>query len=430
MRIVFAPWGSFGDLHPYLAVAIEMKRRGHDVVLATSEVYRAKVEGEGLPLIGIRPDMRPYLEDSRLMAKVMHPRRGSEHIFRRIVMPALKDSFHDLEQAAKGADLLVTHVAMNAGPLVAERLGIPWISIVLQPAGFFSVADPPYFPPVGKLVRRSPLLSKIFHNMARFITRQWMKPVYRLRRELGLRGSKHPLFEGQFSPWGTLAMFSPVLAQPQTDWPLNTTVTGFPFYDKFDASSSGLPEDVAAFCDAGDPPLVFTLGSSAVMAPGDFFDVSAAVAARLGRRAVLLAGPEFEKRLSIKQDGNIMLTPYAPHSAIFPRASAIVHCGGVGTTAQALRAGKPMIVMPFSHDQPDNGARITRLGVGKMITRRRYKLNTVSRELQHLLVEPRFRNRAREVGAIVQAENGIGAAADALERALSCKADPAEAGNS
>jgi rhamnosyltransferase subunit B len=421
MRIVFAPWGSLGDLHPHLAVAIELKRRGYDVVLATSEMYRAKVEGEGLPLVSVRPDIRQFIADSQLIAKAMHPRRGTEYIFRHIVMPSLKDSFADMEQAAKGADLLVTHAAMHAGPIVAERLGIPWVSVALQPAAFLSTFDPSYFPPFGNLVRRSRWLARLSFRVIRLITQQWMGPVYRLRQELGLRNTAHPLFEGQFSPWGTLAMFSPVLARPQEDWPSNTTVTGFSFYDKFDTFSSGLPEELAAFCDAGDPPVVFTLGSSAVLAPGDFFDVSAEVASCLGKRAVLLAGPEFEKRINVKRNRDIQVTPYASYSAIFPKASAIVHSGGVGTTAQALRAGKPMIVIPFSHDQPDNGARITRLGVGKMITRRQYKLKNVSRELQSLLVEPRFRERACQIGRVVQGEDGTGTAADALERAVSFK---------
>src|SRR5690348_7676326 len=99
MRIVFTPWGSLGDLHPYLAVALEMKRRGHDVLVATSNVYREKVEGEGLRFHAVRPDLRPYLEHPEEVADVMDRLRGPEMLFRRILMPAVQDMYDDLINA-------------------------------------------------------------------------------------------------------------------------------------------------------------------------------------------------------------------------------------------------------------------------------------------------------------------------------------------
>ena len=419
MRIVFTPWGSLGDLHPYLAVALEMQRRGHNVLLATSEIYREKVEGEGIAFHGIRPDMRPFIRDAERVAKIMHPLCGPEYLFRQIILPSLRDSYDDLCAAAKGVDLLVGHIAMLAAPMVAEKSGIPWISVALQPAVLFSTSDPPYFPITGNHLRRSPGLARLVMKQLRFQTKRWMKPVYDLRSQLNLSTDRHPFFEGQFSPCGTLAMFSPLFASPQPDWPAHVITTGFPFYDKLDASSVGLPAGIEEFLARGSEPVVFTLGSSAVFAPGDFYSVSMDAARRVGRRALLLAGPGFEERLSIPSRDDVLVAAYAPYSALFARAAAIVHQGGIGTTAQALRSGKPMIVMPFSHDQPDNAARVARLGAGKMIPRRKYAVERVSRTLKYLLSDSSVLKRASELGAAIQSEDGVSSAANALGNVLS-----------
>jgi UDP:flavonoid glycosyltransferase YjiC (YdhE family) len=416
MRIVFTPWGSLGDLHPYLAVALEMKRRGHDVLIATSDVYREKAEGEGLRFHSVRPDLRQYLEHPEQMADVMDRLRGPEMLFRRILMPAVRDMYDDLIGAVTGADLLVSHVAMCAAPMVAEKLGLRWVSVALQPAVFLSAYDPPYLPVFGNWLRLSPIVARIFTRFIRVETKRWLGAVYQLRQQLGLSTQrKHPLFEGQFSPFGTLAFFSPIFAHPQRDWPEKTVVTGFPFYDKLAPELSRLPEAMEQFLRAGDAPVVFTLGSSAVLVPSDFYAASARVVEKLSIRGILLAGPDFEKRIPIRTTSKLLVVEYAPYSQLFARSAAVVHSGGVGTTAQVLRSGKPMIVVPFSHDQPDNGARISRLGAGVMIPRRKYKPNTVAGELNALLSNTRIAQNAAKIGHAIRQEDGIRGAADALE---------------
>lgn len=417
MRIAFTPWGSLGDLHPYLAVALEMKRRGHSVLVATSEVYRNKVEGEGLEFSPVRPDIRPLLDHPERFAALMDRFRGPEHIFRGIIMPSLRDMFTDLRTAILGCDLLVSHVAMCAAPLVAEHLSLRWVSVVLQPAVMWSVSDPPYFPIAGNLPRHSPLFAKAFFRMGRSVTERWVQPLYALRRELGLpTKGKNPLFEGQFSPSGTLALFSTAFAAPQQDWPAGTIACGFPFYDKLDAASSHLSREIEDFLESGEAPVVFTLGSSAVHVPGNFYEVSFEAARQLGCRAILLAGIDYAKRTGLRSSGGILVSDYAPYSALLPRGAATVHSGGIGTTAQALRAGKPQIVMPFSHDQPDNGSRIERLGAGLMIPRNRYSTQRVVSALGRLLASEEARLKSSRLGSIIQAENGAARAADVLER--------------
>jgi UDP:flavonoid glycosyltransferase YjiC (YdhE family) len=167
--------------------------------------------------------------------------------------------------------------------------------------------------------------------------------------------------------------------------------------------------------DAGEPPIVFTLGSSAVKVPGNFYQESIQAAKLLNRRAVLLIGKNTPPE-NLSQD--ILAVSYVPHSQIFPRACAIVHQGGIGTTAQALRAGRPTLVMPYSHDQPDNAARVERLGISRTIPRKQYLASRVAKELCKLLENPNYAAKAAEIGRIIQVENGVGVACDAIEQQL------------
>jgi UDP:flavonoid glycosyltransferase YjiC (YdhE family) len=109
---------------------------------------------------------------------------------------------------------------------------------------------------------------------------------------------------------------------------------------------------------------------------------------------------------------------YLPHDLVMPSASVIVHQGGVGTTAQALRSGRPQLVVPFAHDQPDNGARITRAGVGRTVSLSRWRTKRAVSELRQLLDSKQVQVRAEEMGRAVRAEQGTIAAADAIEEVL------------
>jgi UDP:flavonoid glycosyltransferase YjiC (YdhE family) len=161
--------------------------------------------------------------------------------------------------------------------------------------------------------------------------------------------------------------------------------------------------------------VVFTLGSAAVLAAGKFYEYSAKAAVRLGVRAVLLIGNDPRNKIKQALPESICVAEYAPYSALFSRAAMVVHQGGVGTTAQCLRAGKPMLIMPYSHDQPDNGRRMRRLGVARVIQRGDYTPMRVARKLKAMLAEPHFALRAAEVAQMLRHEDGVKTACDALE---------------
>jgi UDP:flavonoid glycosyltransferase YjiC (YdhE family) len=414
-RIVITSFGSYGDLFPYIGLALGLVGRGHRPVLAMPAIYRDLVEREGIAFHAVRPDLDP--QDRALAARIMDAVNGTDVLFSELLIPSLAASFDDVSAAAQGADLLISHPATLVGPIVAEVRRLRWASSVLAPLSFFSRHDPIVPPPapwVQVLTSRSLFLSGVFLRLTERLTQKWARPVQAFREQLGLPAGANPILAGQHSPHLVLALFSRVLGEPQPDWPARTALTGAVLYNGADADT--LPHDIAAFLDAGEPPIVFTLGTSAIFSAGTFYEVSAAAARRLGRRAVLLVGPGAVQS-PLTGDG-VLAAAFAPHRALFARAAAIVHQGGVGTLHQALASGHPMIVVPHSHDQPDNAHRATRLGVARTIAPKQYRVDAVSAALHAILDDTRVRQRASEVAAIVRGEHGVDRACDAIERVL------------
>jgi rhamnosyltransferase subunit B len=412
VRVVLTSWGSHGDVYPYLAIALELKARGHDAVLAVPEYFRTLVEGEGIAYRPVGPHFDP--DDRELIERIVDVWSGAEAIIRETLIPALDMTYAELEAAVAGADLLVTHPATLVATILARKRRLAWVSTVLSPGIFFSDHDPMVPPPIPWLVhvaRLGPRWAHVFAWIARRMTMRWFLPVLALRERLGLPRGGHPMFDEAYSPLGTLALFSPVIGAAQVDWPANVRTTGFVFYN----GSATLPRELEDFLAAGPAPIVFTLGSSAVWAAGTFYDESAKAMRLVGGRAVLLVGEDAANRPAQLPEGVICVAS-APHQLLFPYASAIVHSGGIGTTAQALRAGKPTLVVPHANDQPDNAARVVRLGVARVLSARRYRAARVARELQVLLGDARYRERAESVAMPLRSADGAKAACDALER--------------
>ncbi|MEZ0223109.1 MAG: glycosyltransferase [Alphaproteobacteria bacterium] len=419
-RILIATLGSLGDLYPYIALGTGLKKRGHSVTIATSTEHRQRTEAAGLEWRRMRPEAP---NDPDLYAKVMNPKTGQDYMFRHLLSPAVKDSYADLREAAKDTDFLISTPISYAAPMLAEKKGIPWASALLQPMIFVSAYDPPVLPQAQKVTgflrRFGRLYGVPLRALGPLITRDWSAPMRELRRELGLPEGLDPLLEGQHSPRLVLAMFPHALAQKQPDWPKQAEITGTLFWDGTEAEQQIQPE-LERFLNAGPAPVVFTLGSAAVNTAGNFYAESLSAVRALRCRAVLLIGSDPANRAQLPENlsEDIIALPYAPHAQVFPRAAAIVHQGGVGTLSQAMRAGKPMLVVPFSHDQPDNAARVTRLGIARTLTPDKYRTASAARELGLLLGDRTIQAAAADIGEKVRAEDGVNRACDLVEASL------------
>jgi len=417
MRIVLNTFGSFGDIHPYMAIAMELQRRGHKPVIATMPIYREKIEGAGLEFAPVRPDVpQPREQDREFIEKLMQPMTGPRFLIEEVIFAAVRDSYADLLQAVDGADLLVTHPAAPAGPLVGRKTGLPWVSTVLAPFSFYSAYDPPV-PPFWQWTKKLHVLGPGIMGFLLRLSKSTYKAkaIADFRDELGLEDTGNPMFEGQHSPTLVLALFSAVFGKPQPDWPKQTRVTGFCFYDGHHEMQ--MPDELVRFMDSGAPPVIFTLGSSAVWVARDFFEESIDAAKRLGRRAVLLIGDE--RNLPRLLPEGIIAVDYVPYQSILPRACAVVHHGGVGTTSQGLLAGVPTLIVPFAFDQSDNAEHAYKLGTSRTLYRNNYRAPRAADELHELLRQPTYARHAIEVSRKLKQENGPARAADLLEEVLS-----------
>jgi UDP:flavonoid glycosyltransferase YjiC (YdhE family) len=240
------------------------------------------------------------------------------------------------------------------------------------------------------------------------------KAITDFRDELGLSNTGNPMFEGQHSPTLVLALFSELFGQRQPDWPSQTEITGFCFYDG--NHNVEIPIEFKHFLDNGAPPIVFTLGSSAVWVARDFYEESIRAAKRLGRRAVLLIGDE--RNLPRVLPEGIIALDYLPYQTLLPRACAVVHHGGVGTTSHGFLAGVPTLIVPFAFDQSVNAEHAFQMGTSRTLYRVKYDAPRVASELEELLRRPSYARRALEVSQRLKQENGPARAADLIEQVL------------
>jgi len=421
---VLATFGTHGDLHPFLALALALRERGADAVLAAGEVYRDKVEAEGIAFFPMRPDIEAVAARlamaPRELARAVAAR--PQFLLQRIILPSLHEAYDDAMVAMAGADLVVTHSVAYGARLAAEKRGLPQVGIVLQPMLFASVTDPPVvadWPRLSRgIYRLGPAWTRAFLGLGRYVARRWARPIDRFRQQIGLPpATGHPLFEGQFGT-SAIGLYSPLLGPPQADHPPHTTIAGFAFYDSENGGLAGLSPGLEAFLDAGPAPVVFTQGTSAIHDAEDFVRESLSAIDLLGVRAVLVLDEEQARRWSAHATATIHVTGYAPYSALFPRAAVNVHHGGIGTTAQALRAGRPQLITPYLVDQPDNAARVVRLGVGRELPRRRWRSEAIAASLRALLDEPGYARAAEQIGRQVAREDGAAVVATAILSAL------------
>jgi UDP:flavonoid glycosyltransferase YjiC (YdhE family) len=401
-RVVFASHGSLGDLVPFLEIGKVLVSCGHEAVVATHAAHRAAVESAGLCFRPMRPD-RP--KEPAFHARFMHPRRGPGFVYRDFLGPAIAEADRDLMEAVRGADVLVSVTLALAAPLVAARTRIPWRSAVFQPAMLYSAHDPSKLAMLP-LLRGRPAFNAWLLKQARIGVESWATPLRAYRAAEGLgEWPDHPAFGGQHAPDGVLALYSPLFGALPPDAPPNAVQTG----QVLQTGGGALPHSVEAFLSDGPPPLVFTLGSASAHAARRFFQDSAAIARRLGVRALLLVGRE-DNLAGLPQGGTVMAAATAPYQAVFPRAAMVVHQGGIGTIALALAAGVPMLLVPFAHDQPDNSARTARLGAARVVPRWRYGPRCAGL-VDSIRQDMAMRDAARRAGEAITAERGAERAA-------------------
>ena len=379
--LVVAP-GSAGDVHPNVGLALELQRRGHRVILMAAVIFAPLAQRVGLPFegYGTEEEWREILRNPDLW----HPLRAFPLVARHLMLPLVRPVYERIAQLqAEDPHLVVAGSGLVLGARIAqEKLGVPVATVHLQPSLIRSLQEPAVlgFPDIlGWLPMslRDPYLKLVDSIL---IDRLLCPEVNAFRAELSLPPVKRIFDRWIHSPQLVIGFFPEWYAPPQPDWPPHVHLTGFPRYDESDTRE--VPADLEAFLRGGEPPVVFTAGSANAQG-GEFFRVSAEACRKGGWRGILLT--QFPEQLPPNLPDTVRHFDYVPFSQVLPQAAAFVHHGGIGTTAQALAAGVPQLVVPMSHDQPDNATRVCRLGVGDMLRPKHYRIDAVLDRLSRLM---------------------------------------------
>ncbi len=424
MKILVATGGSHGDVHPFIAVSRALQARGHDVLFCVHPHFRPDVAAAGLRHSPISEELDVLAEMRN--PDIMHPVKGGLFVMDMIVRLTSDgvERVRALVREFRPDAILAHHIAIGA-EWVAREGKVPIAVGVLAPMIWLSKRDPvaPFQRSRGWLGR---LAGRAGGSLAwAVIGSRYDRAIGRLRAPLGL-GLERRAFRRSFVAGDVnLGLWSTHFRAPMPDDPENGVVCGFPFYDGI-AKSRSLDPGIERFLSEGDPPIVFSLGTAAVHVAGNFFEIAADACRRLERRGLLLVGHEGNVPRDLP--AGVAAFGYAPFSLVLPRGAATVHHGGIGSTSQALRSGRPAVVVAHAHDQFHNALHVERLGAGRLLPRRRLDAGRLVRELRRVLDDPSCAAASTAIGEKLRAEeDGADRAAREVERIAAARLSAAAA---
>ena len=399
-RVLLATIGSAGDVHPLLGLGRALRRRGHPVTLLATAVFETPARRLGLDFLplGTRADYERGIRDPDLW----HPIRGFRVIAERAILPAIRPIYEAVVAHDPATTTVVASVLCVGARIAQEHRGFPLVTHHLQPSLLWSLEQPPVLagPRLDWLPR--PLLALLHRLLVdRIVDPLLAPPVNAVRADLGLPPVRDLLFGWGNSPQGVVGLFPAWFAPPQLDWPPQVHLTGFPL---FDPEPEDVKSDPLAELGAGPAPLVATPGSAMVHGRA-FFAAVIEASQRLGRPAILLT--RHPEQLPRPLSPGIVHRAYIPLRTVLPQAAALIHHGGIGSAAQALAAGIPHLVMPMSHDQPDNAARLRRLGVGAALSPGQFTGRRAAAAVERLLGSAAVAERCRALAARCDGEAAL-----------------------
>lgn len=378
MRAVIATFGTDGDVFPFFGLGRELKARGHAVTMAASGAYQPLAHELGFEF----HELVPQAESDQVFRNpdFWHPWKGGK-LAAEWGIRLVPEQYRLLTVLAAGPDtVLVAGPAVLAARLVQERHGTPLASVILQPWVIPSAHLPPVFPGGLNLPRWAPrCLWRLYDSGLNAVGDLLIgRRLNALRREIGLPQLRR-VFDWWFSPQLILALFPEWFGPPQRDWPAQVRLVSFPV---FDGSTASLSQPIQDFLNAGEAPVAITLGTGIGHVAGLYREAVAACA-QLGRRAIILT--KYPEQVPQPLPAGMLSVGYAPFAELFPRCAAVIHHGGIGTMARALRAQTPQLVIPIAYDQLDNATRLARLGGGSFVPQRRATAQALAAALARVL---------------------------------------------
>lgn len=378
LNILMVPFGTEGDVFPYVGLGIALADRGHGVTLIANEYFRPLAErhGLGFAATGTSMEYRAALDNPHILTHLVRGALPLRHWF----CAEIPKQYQAIADRLEPERTLVLASGFAVGARIAhEKHGVPWAVIALQPLVLPMFAKlqnvPDWIPEVGK---------RFFWRFGTILGEAVFGPYIRpLRTDLGLPPIRHLPPSWWLSPKRVIGLFPEWYAGPHPRWPIPIQLTGFVAYDATpDAAEASSHDELESFLSVGAPPIVFTPGSGIRFA-GPFFRAAIEACKLLRKRGLLLT--RHRDQLPGELPAAVRHFDYVPLGELLPRAACIVHHGGIGTTARAMAAGVPQLVVPRIYDQPDNAKRIRKLGIGDSMRPTALRGPALAQKLSNLL---------------------------------------------
>lgn len=385
-HIVLMPFGSAGDVFPFIWLGKLLLAQGHRVTMVTTVIFAEAAEAAGIDFVGLgtAEEIEAVGNDRRIWKLGIGTKVVLDHAV------AWSPRYLEAVEMLGSVDLMIAPLTAFGARLAREKHGIPLITVHLQPMVFMSAYEIPLLHPHVRWMRSLPLgLRRFLFSLPNPVDLLALPGIRRICLENGVQPPHSIWREWWHSPDGVLALFPAWFGVPQPDWPANLFQADFPMEDL--TAEVAMQPELSDFLAAGEKPVVFTPGSANLQAER-FFASAAEAVKRLGMRAVFVT--RMENQVPAAMEGRILQVDYVPFSKLLGHASAFVHHGGVGTMAQGFRAGVQQLVMAMSHDQPDNAERLRKLGAGIALMARDFTPERVTKELARLLGESTFAEAA------------------------------------
>jgi len=418
MHAILTSIGTAGDVYPFIGLGAVLRSRGHRVTVVVNEHFRESATEQGLEFRSLLS--REEMDHALLNPDFWHPLKAA-WVISRWGAPLIERQYSLLSELARDGDaVFIASPGVAAARVVQEKLHRPAASVILQPWVIPSVLSPPVMPAGLTLPRWAPRpLGRLYFRMLDAAGDLLIGPdLNRVRASVGLRPVRR-LFRWWLSPELVIGMFPDWYGPPQSDWPPQIRVSGFPL---FDGHSSALAPEVREFCRDGHC-VAFTFGTG-MMHAAHLFRAAVDACRIAGTRALLLT--RFAGQLPEPLPPSVRHVEFAPFQQLFPLCAAVVHHGGVGTVAKALAAGTPQLVLPICYDQFDNAIRVERLGAGTWLPPRRRTARHVATALAGLLT-PESRARSRAIAARLSGHDALATAATWVEELERFPRRPADA---
>jgi rhamnosyltransferase subunit B len=421
LKIIIYAMGTGGDVDPMVGVGIELQRRGFAISFLSNDYFKTRIEAEGFEFVSVGTLEQYHKGNS---TEAWEARNHTDNV-QYYHAPAFEPAFQYVKQFSDKNTLVLALGEENGAGAAAAKFGIPFVKFIMSPNIIFSAYSPP-----------APMSWAIPKKLPRFIVRFLLRRNRKTRFKVFYK-SPHigeyratrerlqcPLrFQTESKALLQIGFFPEWFGMRAKDWPENIKLVGFPLQNR---ASANTRSEMDAFIEECGAPIIFTSGTG-VKDVAELFQEGRKICEQLQVPGLFVGG---NSGVEFLQGSNLCAhMDYIDFEYALPKALAIIHHGGIGTTAQAIKAGIPQLIRPIKYDQPDNAERIYKLGLGTYVMPERFKVEQVAPMIGNMIQKGKNSRALKHYAADVNNSSAIIYACDLIEQVCKTLGDEISTSN-